>query len=951
MKDERNMALDELQFIISKSPVVVFLWRAAEGWPVEFVSDNIRQFGYSPEDFISGRVPYSQIIHPDDLMRVGEEVLRFTAEGRTEFSQEYRLLTKSGEVRWTDDRTWIRRNSQGEVTHYQGIILDISSQKRAEKTVRETEERYRELFEKMDSCVVVFRPVDDGQDFVICEFNSSAEATEKISRSEVLAKRVTEAFPGVGRFGLLDVLKRVHLTGEPEHLPVSFYQDPRNSGWRKNFVYRLFSGEVVAIYEDVTDQYLMQEKLLEVTRDWEDIFNSITDMVTVHDLENNILQANEAAKKTLNFDVARDSFGRRKCYRCFHNTEVPLENCPCRKCMETREVQSFEIYEESLHRFLEIQIIPRFDGKGGLSGLLHIARDISLRKQGEADLESRLEMEHRVAEISSRFVNAPNLHETINKTLADIGAVAKASRSYLFRFRDDCKMMDNTHEWCAPNIPPEIANLQGIPTAGLPWWMSRLRAGQTIHIPEVAKLPVEAAGEKAILQRQGVRSLLVFPMVFARKLAGFVGLDDVERSGSWPQGDVNLLRMVSEIMASAIEREETFQALLKSEQNLLQVQKMESIGLLAGGIAHDFNNLMGVILGNMELLEMLVPAEMGILESIEAVKGALARGTELTKNLLASGKKQILKPQNLDLNERTPECLTMLRRLIPENIEFQFIPGFRLGTVFVDPIQFEQILLNLAVNSRDAMPNGGKITVETENVLIDDTYLTTHPWAKTGRFCLFLFSDTGAGIPPEIIPRIFDPFFTTKPTGKGTGLGLATVYGIVTQHSGMIQVYSETGKGTTFKIYFPIVERKAVEIEVDHHEPVSGGTEGVLFVEDNPELMSLGKKLLTTAGYRVFSAVNGEEAVQLLDFHNSQIDLAVLDIIMPRMGGKEVHAFIQSRYPRIKVLFTSGYTANVVHTDFVLKDGFHLLMKPFSRDSLLAKIREILDGHPNIGKR
>ena len=381
----------------------------------------------------------------------------------------------------------------------------------------------------------------------------------------------------------------------------------------------------------------------------------------------------------------------------------------------------------------------------------------------------------------------------------------------------------------------------------------------------------------------------------------------------------------------------------KTDAQLRHAQKMEAVGQLAGGVAHDFNNLLQVIQGYTDLALNDMDADSPAHAEMEEVMKAAKRAAALVNQLLAFSRRQVLEMDDLDLNKVITDITRMLRRVIGEHITLEAISGHDLGTVRADRGQVEQILINLCVNARDAMPMGGKITIETENVRIDEKFCESHPWAKPGRYVLLSVTDTGCGINEETLARIFEPFYTTKGVGKGTGLGLATVYGLVNQHGGMVHVYSEIDKGTTFKIYLILAERAATAVGHKIKGPVQGGTETILLAEDDTCVRNLTKIILEKTGYTVLAAVDGEEALRMFKNHADEIDLALLDVIMPKLGGRAVFNHILEQRPDIRVLFSSGYSINAVHTDFVLDQGLQLIQKPYQRDDLLRKIRDVLN--------
>jgi two-component system cell cycle sensor histidine kinase/response regulator CckA len=383
---------------------------------------------------------------------------------------------------------------------------------------------------------------------------------------------------------------------------------------------------------------------------------------------------------------------------------------------------------------------------------------------------------------------------------------------------------------------------------------------------------------------------------------------------------------------------------LALEERLRQSQKMEAVGRLAGGVAHDFNNLLTVILGYSQILAEGVPAGSRLADSTAQIKSAADRASGITRQLLAFSRKTVMTPRVVNLNDIMLNLDSLLRRLIGEDIEVLTVPAKDLGAVTADPGQIEQVIMNLALNARDAMPHGGKLTLETSNEQLDEAYAQRHQPTVAGRYVMLAVTDTGHGMSPETQARIFEPFYTTKEVGKGTGLGLSMVYGIVKQSGGYIWVYSEPDRGTTFKIYLPRVDQPVETSGSENRSrSVQRGTETILLVEDDPQLRQLSSSVLAHCGYKVLTANGPEEGLAICRENHRDIRLLVTDVVMPHMNGRQLAEQILQVSPNVKVLYISGYTSNAIVHYGVLDAGLWFLPKPFTLSALVAKVREVLD--------
>jgi PAS domain S-box-containing protein len=406
-------------------------------------------------------------------------------------------------------------------------------------------------------------------------------------------------------------------------------------------------------------------------------------------------------------------------------------------------------------------------------------------------------------------------------------------------------------------------------------------------------------------------------------------------------GDVWRVNAVRDIT----ERKRSEEQQLQLREQLIQAQKMESVGRLAGGVAHDFNNMLSVILGYTELALHDVTPDTRLADYLRQIFSAARHSADITRQLLAFARKQTIAPKILDFNNAVSGMLNMVRRLIGEDIDLTWLPTTNLWSIKMDPSQLDQILANLCINARDAISGVGKITIETENIVFDEAYCAHHPGSIPGEYVLLAQSDNGCGIDKETLGHIYEPFYTTKQMGKGTGLGLATVYGIVKQNKGFINVYSELGRGTTFKIYLPRHRARTEPVaETDAKQVAVRGDETILLVEDEPAILALTETMLVYLGYTVLSANTPTEAIHLAKSYIGQIQLLFTDVIMPEMNGRDLAGHIMPLHPHLKVLFMSGYTANVIAHHGVLDHDVQFIEKPFSKKDLATKIRLVLNG-------
>ncbi|HEY6724070.1 MAG TPA: ATP-binding protein [Polyangiaceae bacterium] len=485
------------------------------------------------------------------------------------------------------------------------------------------------------------------------------------------------------------------------------------------------------------------------------------------------------------------------------------------------------------------------------------------------------------------------------------------------------------------------SHLPVAPLAG-DWLMQALRRDQG---PIIIADATAVEGNPDVARRLGNRTVVNMPIGVVEHALGLLGGGTFGDEGPVPiddaaAGDLVQLANIASVAIARLVLRSRDAARLQLQMRLAQRQRLESLGLLAGGVAHDFNNLLSVIRASVGFIGAgpLTPAQKADLVTIG---DAAARAASLTRKLLVFGRQEPPSFESADLNAVVRDFLRLSARLLPANVQIDFVAGAALPRLLIDSRQLEQVLMNLALNARDAMPSGGRITLETQQVVVNGEYRRAHPWAKPGRYVLLSVGDTGSGIPPEIIERVFEPFFTTKAQGEGTGLGLAVTWGIVHQHGGMVHCYSEVGVGTSFKIYLPAAETSASEVGSKVQGAVPRGDERILVADDEPAVLSILARLLRSSGYLVTEVTNGAEAVAAAT--RETFDLHLFDAIMPQLSGRDACEQIRALKPEARFLFISGYGGDALPEAFLKGQRIEILAKPFDPDALLRAVRATLD--------
>jgi len=1010
-----NFSEGQLSEAISQSLIPTVIG-GSDGSIISFNEVLEELIGYRRSE-ISDVIDWSNKLYPDKEYRdfVSNNIQQ-ALRGEKQDCTEFTITRKDGSIRTVDFYTSFFKD---------GLIIqmvDISRSKQAEKTLRESEVRYRELFDNISSGVAIYEVRDNGNDFIFKDFNKAGERLDGDHRENLVGKSIYEVRSGIEEFGLLDVFRRVWKTGVSEHFPAKQYQDEQLQKWYENFVYRLPTGELVTVFDNITERRRSEEAL------W---VNEERLRVTNERLEF-AMDAGEHGFWDWNIDTNEVFFSPRYYTMLgYENEEFPmvLETWINLMHPEDREtivpqiqkhVENAEPYESEFRLKCKDGSWRWISGRGKSYDLdendvshravgLHV--DITERKQAEealresenkyrtflettsegcwmlnpevktievnaalckmlgysqdellgktpfdfVDDENRKvfieqtskisDTEHRSYEIVLKKRNGEDLHTYFNATtiraesgevlgsfalitdITDRKRAEDALRASEARYRSMMEAMTDPTYICSHDFRIEYMNSAMIEKVG------RDVTGEICH--------------KAIYDEDEKCSWCVFDQILQGKNKTyerydpetgryyFINCSPVAHSDA-PTSKLSIFRNISEIKKME-------KARIATEIQLQQAQKMESVGCLAGGVAHDYNNALSVIIGFTEMVINDVNLTGSLRDDLGEVLKAANRATDITRQLLAFARKQTIQPKVLDLNKNVKGMLKMLQRLIGENIDFAWLPGTSLWPVKMDPSQIDQILANLCVNARDAIEDVGKVTIETGTVVFDTAYCADHIGFVPGEFVKLAVSDNGCGMDKEILDKIFEPFFTTKDVDKGTGLGLATVYGIVKQNNGFINVYSEPGKGTTIKIYLPRHEGKVDECQVEITAKIPQGQgETILVVEDDLSILKLAQKILDVLGYTVLIANTPGEAMGLAEEHAGKIHLLVTDVVMPELNGRDLAEQLKSLYPGLKCLFMSGYTADAIARHGVLEEGVNFIQKSFSKKDLAVKVRAAL---------
>ena len=1008
-------SLEEANDIINRSLVVAFRWKNAEGWPVDFVTDNVESlFGYKAEEFTSGKVSYAGTVHPDDLERVAKEVAEYSQEkSRLTFDHEpYRIITKDGKTKWLNDSTFIRRNEKGEITHYQGILFDITEHKRAEEVLRESEEKFRTIFDRASDGILISEPITKK----FLQGNTAIRSMLGYTKEEIESLTVYDIHPPKALPHILDEFEK-QVKGQKflaEDLPLLrkdgsiIYADIGSVNITIGGIQYL-----VGIFRDITERKQSEAALRESETRYRTLVETSRDLIYTTDRKGFLTYVNPSLEKILGYE--RNELKEKSFAQIADPEFINKARDIFKRSMKG---ESFPVYEADLIRkdgtrlAVEFNTTTLSDPDGKPSGRYGIGRDITERRKTEAMLRQS-EMRYK------------ELFENMSSGVAVYEATENGEDFIFKQFNKAGERIENTkrEEVLGKKVTmvfPGIVEMglfsvfQRVWKTGIPehypvsvyqdgrisgWrenYIYKLPSGEIVAVYDDVTSRMVAEGslrkseekyrsifenaQEGIYQATLDGKFTTMNPALAR-MAGYgspeemmtevhdIGRDLHYRPGDraklmeiikkegvvirfeteWKKKDGSIISVI--LNARAVRDDQgnvlyyevaaadvTGQKRLESQ--LRHAQKMEAIGTLAGGVAHDFNNLLMTMQGNASMMLQDLDPSHPHNEYLKSIERQIRSAANLTKQLLGFAKEGHYDMKPTDINEIVEKTAFMFGRTKKE-IQIQRRYGEDLWPVEADADQIEQVFMNLFVNAWQAMPGGGNLFLQTQNVILDETHVKSHTTAP-GRYVKISVTDTGVGMNEKTMQRIFEPFFTTKERDKGTGLGLSMVYGIIKGHKGFINVYSELSHGTTFNIYIPASGSEAVS-EVSISSAIIRGTGTILLVDDESQVLKVSQRMLEHLGYKVIATQSGKEATDLYGEKKEEIDLVLLDMIMPEISGEKVFQILREINPAIKVILLSGYSLEG-QSQNILEQGCNgFLQKPVTLSELSQKIHEVLN--------
>ena len=881
----RNEAL--FRAVVEKSAEVMSL-TAADGTTRYLTPSAWRLLGWTEEEMGTRTLP-DQVV-PEDRARVGTELARLARAGARDLSMEFRVEHRDGSLRWiesTGTNLLDDPNVRAIVCNYR----DVTARKLAEEALRES----RDLLQEAQAIAHVGSWTSGlGVDASITWSSECYRIFGVSEGTPVTVESFVSYVHPADRERVIRTSRETIEGSAPYDIEHRVQRPDGLTAWvhERAVVERDASGHAIRLFgtvQDVTDRHVVIDALQVSEERYRRIVENTSEGVWVYDAQGITTFMNGRMASLLGYTV-EEAVGQSVDTFLSASKGTAAEAWLARRQQGIAErVDTALLRKDATELWASIQTNPLFDGEQRFEGGLALVTDVSAQRSAD-EARARLAA---IVESSEDAIMSANLD----------GTITSWNRS-----------AELLYQYSATEITGKSLFLLISPAM-----VERERRAFDAAARGEAVRPYETERRR----KDGSMVEVALTVSPVRNASGTV-------------------MGVSKIVRDLSAQRRTEVALRRTEEQFRHAQKMEAVGRLAGGVAHDFNNLLSVVLSYSSFaLEQLKPGDP-LRSDIEQVEIAGKRATELTRQLLAFSRQQVLQPRVVDLNHVVTGMKAMLTRLLGEDIELTVLGGPSLGRVIADPGQIEQVVMNLAVNARDAMPDGGKLTIEATNVELDSPYVGSHHGVAPGDYVMLAVSDTGVGMDAATRARIFEPFFTTKEQGKGTGLGLSTVFGIVEQSGGHVDVYSEPGHGCTFKIYLPRTDRIEPAVVPSRSTAVLRGTETILLVEDEVQVRAAACAILRRKGYNVLETSNGGEAFLISQDFGAKIHLLLTDVVMPRMSGRKLSEQLALQRPEMKVLFISGYTDDAIVHHGVLDAGVAFLQKPFTPDSLLRRVREVL---------
>ena len=926
---QMELAESERRYRLIAENVNDIIWTIGLDLKFLYVSpSSTRVTGYAPEEAMSHAL--DQVLTPDSYAwatkRLAEELERQKdppPDGSNRpVTLELEAVHKDGSLFWLEVTGTFNRNAEGAITEILAVGRNITERKKVQQSLQESERLYRMIVENMHDSISLYDMNLNSVYQSPSEIKVTGYTAEEIMNmpiekqmpppsyalvQQIFAEEMDLEFSGKpvdpNRSRTIE-LEAYHKNGSTiwEEITASFNRDANGS-----------PVNIILTSRDITARKKAEIALQESEKRYRMIIENVHGSIALLDLNFDYIYLSPSEEKMTGYkpeeminiplqdQMTPESYAR---IEKIFAEELELEFSGNPVDPDRSRTMELEVYHKNGGTIWE-ELTAAFtrDENGRPTGLMITTRNVTERIKAEEKLKRS---EHRYRMIIE------NMHEVIWTTDLSMNSTYVSPSCFSLTGYTPDEIL---------NMPPDriVAPESMAETAAIVMEeIQREFSGQAVDPQRTRTI------EQELLCKNGATVWLEVTGAFIRDEEG---------------------KAVGMLMAGRdiTERKKTEEEKLRLEQQLVQAQKMETVGRLAGGVAHDFNNMLSVILGYVDLAKMRLARQHPVLKDVAEIEKAALRSRDITMQLLAFSRKQVIEPKIIDLCDLVASTQKALARLIGEDIDLRVISGENVGTIKIDPSQVEQILINLAVNSRDAMPQGGKLMIEIVNATLDEAYCQTHIGATPGNYVRMSVSDNGSGMDKETITQIFEPFFTTKEAGKGTGLGLATVYGIVKQNDGFISVYSELGHGTTFTLYFPRTT-EAIEEDETPQEPdlQMTGSGRILLVEDDPMVLAITRGMLESIGYSVTATGYPKDAVKIFTEAREPFDLVITDVVMPSMSGKDLKNKLVEITPDVKMLFMSGYTADIIAHHGILEEGIHFLQKPFSIQALAQKVAEML---------